>query len=636
MRRLGLASLLAVLALSCVAIIVTPLSAFASPVGYAITNYDVDITVNLDNSYDIVETIDVEFTASNKHGIILERYVTASSGIPAVITNLRAEGAPYTTSHEGDYYRIKLGDPDTFAPQFVQYVISYNYFVGDQLLEDMDEFYFNLIGTDWDTSIANVSFIIRMPKPFDKERLSITAGSYGSIARTGYLAYEVRESTIVGRTVQVLMPGEGITVALPLEKGYYSEMTPRLDWGYYVAWFGLLLFPIAAIIVYAMWMKMRKNNRVVPVVEFYPPANLTSACVGYILDGVSSTREITSLLIYWAGKGYLTIEEVAQNKVFASTSTFTFTRIKGLDPATAAPYEINLFNSLFALGDGNKVTSKQLENKFHKHIEHAQHGVKAYFTHPPETRVVAQSNAPFLAIAGALAFVMSILLFFTFAPLSLYYQMGFFSFLGAGAFFSFMLVSVLTLLFKPFTDKEHASKATWAFALAMGVAVLIFVLIAVVLVYPNLIKVVSIAVGMLALSVCGWCLSTPYKRTPLGDELMGRLHGFREFLKVAEKQRIEMLLDDNPSYFFDVLPFALVLGVTDKWADKFKDIEMEPPDWYNSNTGSAFAPALFMSSMNSSLNALNTVATSTPAQSGGSGGGGSVGGGFGGGGGRSW
>ena len=39
---------------------------------------------------------------------------------------------------------------------------------------------------------------------------------------------------------------------------------------------------------------------------------------------------------------------------------------------------------------------------------------------------------------------------------------------------------------------------------------------------------------------------------------------------------------DNPEYFYNILPYAYVLGVSDKWMKKFEGITMEAPHWYYS------------------------------------------------------
>lgn len=56
--------------------------------------------------------------------------------------------------------------------------------------------------------------------------------------------------------------------------------------------------------------------------------------------------------------------------------------------------------------------------------------------------------------------------------------------------------------------------------------------------------------------------------------------GFKEFIKAAEKDRLEMLLEEDPEYYYHVLPYAQVLHVSKIWINKFKDLTVPPPTWY--------------------------------------------------------
>ena len=47
--------------------------------------------------------------------------------------------------------------------------------------------------------------------------------------------------------------------------------------------------------------------------EFYPPEGYNSAEVGFLYEGTADTKDIISLLIYLADKGYLKIEEISRN-----------------------------------------------------------------------------------------------------------------------------------------------------------------------------------------------------------------------------------------------------------------------------------------------------------------------------------
>ena len=91
-------------------------------------------------------------------------------------------------------------------------------------------------------------------------------------------------------------------------------------------------------------------------------------------------------------------------------------------------------------------------------------------------------------------------------------------------------------------------------------------------------------------------------------------------------------------FFEKLLPYAIAFGVEKVWADRFKDIKLTSPDWYQGYDNRAFTAGYLLSSMNSSYSSFRSVATPTSSSSGFSSGfsGGSSGGGGGGGGGGSW
>lgn len=147
---------------------------------------------------------------------------------------------------------------------------------------------------------------------------------------------------------------------------------------------------------------------------------------------------------------------------------------------------------------------------------------------------------------------------------------------------------------------------------------------------------VALVISGVIMIVFGWFMR---KKTGKGTELLQKLQGFKEFLKSVEKDRLKEFLKQDENYFDKILPFAIVFGIADTWKDKLAGLDIPPPTWY---VGSyhGYNSALFMSSLNSSLNQMSDSFYSSPkssSSSGGSfGGGGSSGGGFGGGGGGSW
>jgi uncharacterized membrane protein YgcG len=143
--------------------------------------------------------------------------------------------------------------------------------------------------------------------------------------------------------------------------------------------------------------------------------------------------------------------------------------------------------------------------------------------------------------------------------------------------------------------------------------------------------------------VFAWLLRAPTQR---GRRLMDQLEGFRTYLEVAEKDELNLRNPPakTPELFERFLPFALALGVEQKWAEKFAAVfarlgadggKRYQPAWYSGNFNARDLGG-FTAGVGKSLTSAISSASTPPGSSSGSGGGGSSGGGGGGGGGGGW
>ena len=91
------------------------------------------------------------------------------------------------------------------------------------------------------------------------------------------------------------------------------------------------------------------------------------------------------------------------------------------------------------------------------------------------------------------------------------------------------------------------------------------------------------------------------RRTARGAQWSGRILGLKHFIETVEADKLKMLVESDPKYFYSILPYAYVLGVTDKWAKQFESIAVEPPSWYYGYDGSVFTTIWFASMISNSL-----------------------------------
>lgn len=123
------------------------------------------------------------------------------------------------------------------------------------------------------------------------------------------------------------------------------------------------------------------------------------------------------------------------------------------------------------------------------------------------------------------------------------------------------------------------------------------------------------------------------RKTAMWYEAQNHIAGFKLFLSVTDKDRFDFhnAPEKSPELFMEYLPYAVALGVEEKWARVFEGITIPQPNWYEGGNIAAFSAATL-------TNDIGAFSTALSANSGvsGSSGGGSSGGGGGGGGGGSW
>ena len=149
------------------------------------------------------------------------------------------------------------------------------------------------------------------------------------------------------------------------------------------------------------------------------------------------------------------------------------------------------------------------------------------------------------------------------------------------------------------------------------------------------------AVAICASAAIMWVMGRAMpRRTRHGREAYERIAGLREFIRRVEADRLERLGGRTAGTFEKILPYAVVLGVADRWAHAFAGIYATPPTWYVGSNHGLLDTNDLVRNVGRSMDTMGRTLTSHPTSSGsGSSGfssGGSSGGGFGGGGGGSW
>lgn len=611
--------------------------------GYTINNYDIIIKVKENNVLDITENINVNFNES-RHGIYrtiplfntITRLDGTTSKNKVQITNIKVN-EPYTKSIQNGKLNLQIGDPDRTITGPKTYSIHYDYNLGKDPSKDYDELYFNLIGNEWDTNINKVNFMINLPKEFDSDNLGFSTGKFGSTSSND-VYHQVNGNTISGYTLKTLEPGEGLTIRLELEEGYFKNAKLQVDWKESLIYIFPILFPI---LCYNLWKKYGKDDKVVKTIEFNPPDGMNSLDVGFYYKGIATDKDVISLLLYFANKGYLKISKTQVPKLFGTRESFTITKLKEYDGNDwcEKTFLEGLFRkrrkdqSPYLIGiqtiPSNKVTEEDLKDNFYITIRHILNDKKSKENQDKifDSKSVRKKGSIMAAIVITLLMII-IPPFLTTCDF-------------IGTFFPLFIAALAISIYTYYTAKALEEKTKKLPSILLMTLVIIIVLCISFFAFPNVllafdsITLTGYLIGLICIIIMTIFYRIIPKRTPYGIEILGKIKGFKEFIETAEKDKLETLVQDNPTYYYDILPYAYVLGVSNTWMKKFESMSYQPPNWYEGSTD--FHISDFDHFMFSATRTM-TSAPSSSMSSGSSGGsgGGSAGGGSGGGGGGSW
>ncbi len=372
---------------------------------------------------------------------------------------------------------------------------------------------------------------------------------------------------------------------------------------------GISVILLTIVILITVFSLKKTPGPLVEPVEFYPPDDLNSLDIAYIYKNANlENKDVTSLLVYFANKGYIKISQESDDD-----HDFKITKIKEYDGNNES--ERLFFEGLFESGK-NDVGYDDLYDKFYKTVSKVKKSAdKINFSKVFKNLVLFKFK-----FIMAMAVIITVMV----VGLNVYNAFDNSIYVLAGAIVLFINVVVRA---SNFIIKYRIMyfAVTWAFS--------IFLL------FSDQTYLLANCVGVICVAIMIVCAALLPKRTEYGHNMLGRINGFRNFLVTAEKDKLEALVMDDPQYFYNILPYTYVLGVSRKWIEKFDSIALKEPDWYSGD--GMFDVFVFSNAMSGTMESMTQgpkVSNSTSGWGSGSSGtgGGVAGGGYGGGSSGSW
>lgn len=545
--------------------------AFAYGQGFLVRQLNVDIYLNSEGYFDVVENYDIDFL-EQKHGIFrdiitdykLQTFDDKTESRKLVIKNIEVPhhefsiNRPIEQRTEGKV-SIKIGDKNAYVFGNHHYEIKYRVYNAFLFDETYAQFYWNIKPQNWLALFQQVNFTIHTPRdiPLSANNCFVYAGNSGVTELSQDFEYTYADGSFTAKSHESFysVPGQDVTVLikLPVDTIQANFITTPI-WQKY-GWIGILVGLLFG--YWLVWLKYGKDDKVTATTSYYPPEDIDPALAGFLIDDKVDTSDLIALIPHWASQGFLTIDELPKNGRF-SKADVQLTKLK--TPAVDIPsYEQRIFSGLFGIW-GNVVLISSLRDIFYITINQARKDLKtsAEKYYLPESKKVKKKTVIVAVILGII------------------------------------ICPVFLFLFS-------------ALAAVLGTITCVF--------------------------IAFMCFFLE-KKNEKGNAILSELLGFRQFIKVAEVNRIKMLIERDPKYFEKTMSYAMAFGLLDGWAEKFDALHIPPPSWYN-NGAEIMSVSAFSHSFSNSIKIAQSSMVSAPSSSSSSGGG-SSGGGFGGGGGGSW
>lgn len=598
---------------------------------YTITDFSASYDVSENSVVSAHEKITVIFNRFGKRGII--RYLPLNSG--EKYRGFKVTAAENQPSEWKNVYHysdsvveVDLGyedESEVTYPSDTPITFDIEYELIMPKAYSGDRFYFNLSGQGWNTDIGSFSAAVSLPcgSVSDTEIFSGATGNSGNSLDADCAVLNKDGKTVIGVNCNNLPPFNGITLRTLLPEGTltpYNDIVPTVT---LIAAVGLVLISIAVAFI------IKDRSVVIPVTNFYPPKwngkELSPFEMGILIDGNCDNEDVTSLVFYWASKGLISIEAPDSDSPVL---------IKNRDISTDEPYnsyEKALFDTIFQNGDRTDLNG--LNNRIYRKVDLLKANGASEIK-----KQMYKSNFVSILLTGIISAVWSIYIAAT-SIVAGFDDWGGKAIIGIAIA---MIVAIVSYEFKKYEFKYSGIKKFIYNLILFTASAFACTVYGLACLNTDIIGSFGIAAAPAVFAVCGFVFGKTVHRRPKYTEILGEIVGFREFLKTAEKDRIETMLADDPDYYYNILPYAQVLGITELWNKKFRDITISPPS-YIYGWSNPYSFLYYNSVIRSFGSTFGTVAASRPStavKSGGGiggrfGGSGFGGGGFGGGGGFS-
>jgi len=601
-----------------------------------ILSFDSQVTIAANGDLTVVETLRVLAAGQSiRQGIMREfptRYdipggKTVTVGFKVISVRRDGRSEDYHTETAGNGVKVYMGKKGRLLDPG-EHTYELTYATDGQIgqFANHDELYWNVTGNGWRLPIDQASATIVLPPGAQPGQWAAYTGPAGAKGRD--FTAHTGPGTFFCQTTKPLPPGSGLTVAVSFPKGFVTLPTPTerilTSQAFHLAAAGLVMVTIFFVVAWVIVGRDPAKGVTIPL--FSPPDGLSAPGARFLRRMGYDDKTFAAGVVEMAVAGGAVIED----------DDGTYIVGRGKKRFAQGSWQAGLLDAL--LGGAPAV---RLEQENHRAVRAAQKALREDLKDRYESSHF-QVNRVYFLVGVALSLLVFALVAFhadepEMAGMTLAW-LGVWSF-GVAALTMRAMQALAKAKARPrfLTIVGAAFTCLFALPFLLGeLAAIAFLSITVS--WPAAACLAAIAVEV---AIFRHLLKAPTKE---GRRVMDALEGFRLYLRLGERERLNILTppERTPELFERYLPYALALDVENDWAAQFADVlarasvEGYQPAWYVGHGWSSGDFGGFADGLGSGFSSAISSSSTAPGSSSGSGGGGSSGGGGGGGGGGGW
>ena len=538
-----------------------------------IVSFDSDIRVHEDASMTVTETIAVVSSGNQiKRGIYRDfptKY-RSKRGVWTVVSfdveRVTRDGRPeaYFTEGKSNGVRLYIGNKNVFLqPGRHTYEITYRTTRQLGFFDGFDELYWNVTGNGWNFDIERATATIHLP---DGARVLEHAGYTGPKGASGqdFTFAPISNTRVWFETTRTLSPSEGLTIAVSWPPGLVARPTEAEKLRQFfgdnqIELVGVIGICLLLIYYLGVWSKVGRDPEAGTIIPRYePPPDLSPAAARFVTRMGFDDKIFTAAIVSLAVKGHLTISR-SEDKIYTVGATGETPKLSRGERALAGK---------LLSGAGDRLSLIQSN---HKKLGNARKALKTALQNEHETTHFVRNFGYFVPGIGITVLVILGIAAFAEEPVAAIF---------VSVWLSVWSFAVSFLVMRVWTAWRAALGGTGILMFGSAIGATMFALPFIIGLFVGLgffVATTSVG-GAIVLLVVGalnmlffHLLKAP---TRLGRQLLDQIEGFKEFMTVAEKDRMNMLNppERTPELFEKYLPYALALGVEQQWSEGFADV----------------------------------------------------------------